>query len=213
MPLPQHITAVHRFIAENGHEPSFRDFDATPYLPSTRQIQRRFGGLKAFRKELGLAVTDYTKGATRSEIARNAQRRAAEYEATLFHKLYAKYHDEQGFTKTVIRAYAYQQYSEEEGYTGETRCDAAIVDRVNKNVILIDFFYASTIHSFGGCLRIKRKKFENHPVRLMEPYTYENIVVSVNPALSQEALDNCKVNRGGLTVFSYDTFHTHFLLH
>ena len=45
---------INRFINEERREPTARDFDLSPYLPSARQIQRAYGGLPAFRKLINL---------------------------------------------------------------------------------------------------------------------------------------------------------------
>ncbi len=61
--------AVERYIAEHGSMPTSQDFDECVYLPSARQIQRRFGGLVALRKLLGYGDMDYTKGELRKRIS------------------------------------------------------------------------------------------------------------------------------------------------
>ena len=60
---------INRFINEERREPTARDFDLSPYLPSARQIQRAYGGVPAFRKLINLENTDYTRGALRKSIA------------------------------------------------------------------------------------------------------------------------------------------------
>lgn len=45
--------AFERYIAEYGRLPTAPEVDLTDYLPSSRQIQRSFGGLKKLRQALG----------------------------------------------------------------------------------------------------------------------------------------------------------------
>jgi len=61
--------SLERFNCENGHYPTVTEIDQTSYLPSSRQIQRRFGGLKCFRKTSGYSITDFSSGKERSKIA------------------------------------------------------------------------------------------------------------------------------------------------
>ena len=42
-----------RFVQENGRLPSAVEIDAIDYLPSSRLIQRKFGGLERLRGALG----------------------------------------------------------------------------------------------------------------------------------------------------------------
>jgi hypothetical protein len=58
-----------RFYQENGRYPTALEVDAYPHLPSARLFQRRLGGLRAFRKQLGHEITDYGRGQNRSGIA------------------------------------------------------------------------------------------------------------------------------------------------
>lgn len=60
---------LERFNKEHGHYPSVTEIDKTPYLPSARQIQRMFGGVKNFRKTSGFLISDFSSGKERSEIA------------------------------------------------------------------------------------------------------------------------------------------------
>ena len=58
-----------KFAVEYGHPPTSLEIDKYPHLPSSRQLQRRFGGLPNIRGKLGLNITDYTKGEIRSQVA------------------------------------------------------------------------------------------------------------------------------------------------
>lgn len=58
-----------KFYQKKGRYPTVTEIDQTRYLPSSRQIQRKFGGLKNFRKSSGYAINDFGSGKARSEIA------------------------------------------------------------------------------------------------------------------------------------------------
>ena len=63
--------------------PTAPEVDRTNYLPSARQIQRHFGGLKALRELLGYDDTDFGSGTSRSNIAIRGNLRAKEAEREL----------------------------------------------------------------------------------------------------------------------------------
>jgi hypothetical protein len=202
--------AVQLFIKTNGREPHYKDFTTQNNLPSIRQIQRRFGGLPELRKDLGLTILDHTKGTIRSQMAKKIQENCSKYEAELINKLFKKHHDPIDFNKTVTRHYAYQQYLPDKGHYVNIASDVGLTDRVAKHVILIDFFFPTDMHSFGGCVRSKRKKLRDHPVSLFN-CTHEVLFVCVNPDISQDTIDTTGINTDGITVLSLDTFKQRFL--
>ncbi len=65
-----------KFYDENGKYPTATEIDADNFLPSSRQIQKAFGGLKNLRSVLGLPVNDYGAGESRSKIAHHINKRA-----------------------------------------------------------------------------------------------------------------------------------------
>jgi len=58
-----------KFYAENGHYPSTIELNDCLYLPSARQIQRRFGGLPELKSKLGIKDTHLGKGEFRKNIS------------------------------------------------------------------------------------------------------------------------------------------------
>lgn len=69
------------FFKEFGRYPTALEIDKFRLLPSARQIQRRFNGLKSLRKSFKLPISDYGSGEARRKIARvvNARGREKEY--------------------------------------------------------------------------------------------------------------------------------------
>lgn len=57
-----------KFKNEFGRYPAAIEMDDCSYLPSARQIQRRFGGLPSLKKDLGIEDIHYGRGKFRSEI-------------------------------------------------------------------------------------------------------------------------------------------------
>ena len=57
-----------RFLKENAHYPSTDEVDSCPYLCSSKQIQRKFGGINKLRELLDIADSDYSSGTNRKLI-------------------------------------------------------------------------------------------------------------------------------------------------
>lgn len=65
-------TGFDRFFKENGRLPTAPEIDECDYLPSSRSIQRSFGGLRKLREDLGYEDTDFGVGKFRSALATKA---------------------------------------------------------------------------------------------------------------------------------------------
>ena len=72
-----------RFWSENNRLPTAPEIDQLDYLPSSRQIQRKFGGLEKLRTVLGYEDTHFGKGAYRSEIANRVNTKGRDTEISL----------------------------------------------------------------------------------------------------------------------------------
>ncbi len=59
-----------RFIAEHGRLPTALEVDRATDLPSSRQLQRSFGGLPKIRESLGYEDRHFGKGTFRASISR-----------------------------------------------------------------------------------------------------------------------------------------------
>ncbi|MDP3935272.1 MAG: hypothetical protein Q8Q46_03600 [Candidatus Giovannonibacteria bacterium] len=69
-----------KFYQEHGRYPTALEIDAYVGLPSSRQMQRRFGGLPKLRQELNLDTLDFTKGSVRSQTAQYIGKRGLDFE-------------------------------------------------------------------------------------------------------------------------------------
>lgn len=72
-----------RFFKDYGRFPTSFEIDDYPLLPSSRTIERRFGGLEQLRTDLGLEVTNFTKGETRSKKSGELSLRGFEAESKI----------------------------------------------------------------------------------------------------------------------------------
>lgn len=80
-------SAFDEYVKLNGRLPTAPEIDHSSTLPSSRQIQRKFGGLRALRAELGYEITDFGSGDFRSQIAKTHGRRGSDAERLLEQKL------------------------------------------------------------------------------------------------------------------------------
>lgn len=80
-----------KFLKENGRLPIAPEIDRLSYLPSSRQIQRRFGGLKELRKTLGYPDFDFGSGESRKKIAKRTYKQGFDAEKLVEQFLVSKF--------------------------------------------------------------------------------------------------------------------------
>jgi hypothetical protein len=140
-----------RFKNQNGRLPMSPEIDQLDYLPSSRQIQRKFGGLEKLRALLGYKNTHFGKGNFRSEIATRTNIRGRDAELALEKTLRAMFgevfvHTERIFddSKNRVDFYVYSP----DGNFG------------------IDIFYTETMKDLQTNINIKIDKYHNFPHQL-----------------------------------------------
>ncbi|MFA6295701.1 MAG: hypothetical protein WC666_04815 [Candidatus Paceibacterota bacterium] len=153
--------AFDRYISENGRLPTAPEVDRTEYLPSARQIQRRFGGLKALRELLGYEDTDFGSGSNRSSIATRGNLKAKEAERELEIML------SQIFGEPFVHA---------EKYYGPGRNRADFIVYTKDQIFGIDVFTTETIHDLQKNVALKIDKYLDFPKNV----TLYFVVVSKN---------------------------------
>jgi hypothetical protein len=146
--LEQHKAQVAQFIKENNYEPTAIDFDNTDYLPTSRTIQRRYGGLPNFRKLIGLKTTDFTKGKARTKKAKTAMDKCLLEETKLFQELLIKYGSNNVSSPAKL-------------FLNNLKTVDFKIEKDGK-IYLIDVFYPNTKESFESCVNIKNKKYHTN---------------------------------------------------
>ena len=137
---------LEKFYIEHKRYPTALEIDNYSYLPSSRQIQRRFGGLVELRQKLGLqGPVDFTKGEYSSTRARTINKRGNEYEKQVYDYLVKQFGLE-----FVHREYLFTD-------DGRSRTDFFIYDASGN--FSVDVFYPKDIHSLVGCLNSKASKY------------------------------------------------------
>lgn len=194
---------------ELGYEPTSRDLDRCLYTPSSKLLQRYFDdGVVGFRKFIGLENSDLTKGSGRSRQMTEVFHSSKKYEMDLFMEIYEKLNNDE---VSVIREYCYQQWQDEKKlvYHHGNFSDVAII--TGDHVQLFDFTCPANIENLAGCVRIKINKLAKQPIAFRPEVTYEIYFVCVNPSITQEQIDNMKISKNTITVYSLDSFRAKFL--
>mgnify|MGYP001615366934 FL=1 len=155
-----------RFKNEHGRLPRAPEIDRLEYLPSSRNIQKRFGGLARLRSQLGYSDVHFGRGVFRSEIATRVNDRGRNAELVLEKALRKKFgevfvHTEKFFesSKNRVDFYVYSP----DGNFG------------------IDVFYTDTMRYLQSNINIKMGKYRNFPVELF--------LVVANESLKQDDID------------------------
>jgi hypothetical protein len=144
------LLGLNRFFKLYNRYPTAGEIDAFEHLPTSRTIQRQFGGLVALRKELiPTSYANYTKGVYRSSIARDRYRMAERYEEE-FYNFLCKHFDPIAIHEHKIMR------------PGNITSDYFIYFGPNKGVVL-DLFYAQDLHSVSGVLSVKLRRYNGLP--------------------------------------------------
>lgn len=155
-----------------GRYPSALEIDKFDLLPSSRQIQRKFGGLVKLREPLGLLDLDYTKGEIRSDSARKTWERGVDSEKLIYELLLSKFGE--------MFVHAQKPFPNYKG-----RFDYFVYTKGYK--FGVDVFFADESHSFAGCVNTKQRVYKN--------ISSDVILLSVNDFFNQEAIDKFVKNK------------------
>lgn len=153
--------------------PTSHEIDEFEFLPSSRSIQRRFGGLVELRKSLELKDTsdDFRTGEYSSQRAKKINERA--------HKLEKQVYD------YLVDNFGVEFVHREHFFTDDrrTRTDFFIYSK-NSN-FSVDVFYPSDKHNFIGCLNSKMHTYGSKTM-----LQYPVIFLQMNDDIKQEEIEN-----------------------
>lgn len=161
-----------RFLKEHGRLPTGHEIDTLSYLPSSRWIQLRFGGLEQVRSRLGYTLTHFGKGEARSVIAARVNARGRNEEISIEKILRKQFgevfvHTEKMFDRSKNRV-DFFVYSPDGNFG-------------------IDVFYPDTIYTLQSSLNIKQQKYKTFPHQLFLAVT--------NIKFTQLDLDACAATK------------------
>lgn len=147
----QIIAGVRSFTEKEGRFPKAHEFDSFEHLPSSRSIQRVYGGLRKLKADLG--ITDvYDSGEYRSNLCVAINKRGREDEDRVGRLL------DQRFEEVFVHR---------ERLVGEKlkqRLDYVVYYRGGK--FGVDVFYADSLPNLATILGIKGKKYADFRQRL-----------------------------------------------
>lgn len=186
-------SGLEHFYKEHSRYPTTPEINAYQYLPSSKTIERRFGGVLGLRKDLGVAGQhDFRTGKHSSLRAKLINKRANETERSVYELLVDQFGKE-----FVHREYFFTDDK-------RTRADFFVYDR--ESGFCVDVFYPSNKHNLIGCLNSKIKKYRSLHMR-----QYPIIYLQMNSNLTQIELNMVIKNKknklpGGQELMSLDSF-------
>ena len=149
-----------------GHKIVWVEIDTFPYLPSSRQLQRKFNGVPAIRQRLELPILDFTRGDARSKKASLIGKRGLDSEKKVRDLLIRHFGE--------IFVHEQKPFND---YSG--RLDFFIYGK-DKN-FGVDVFFASDRHNLIGCVNNKQRLYQN--------INFHLIFLQTNPLLTQVEID------------------------
>jgi len=158
------------FQKEYGRFPTALEVDSFPHLPTSRTIQRSWGGLEKLRKQLNLQITNYTKGQYRSNKSHDIGQRGWNTENKIEEILQFRFGEP--FVHTQKRF-------------GHVRADFYVYCP-NGN-FAIDVFCYEAKHSFLAEINFKQKTYNNFPCKI--------IFLAINSNFNQTQINNWIKNK------------------
>ncbi|MEK9172000.1 MAG: hypothetical protein AAB782_02085 [Patescibacteria group bacterium] len=155
-----------RFRNEYGRLPMAPEIDKLEYLPSSRWIQKKLGGLEKLRSQLGYQDIHFGKGVFRSKIATRVNNRGRNVELALEKILREKFGEVFVHTERIFD-------------TSKNRVDFYVYSPDGN--FGIDIFYTETMRYLQSNINIKINKYHNFPLQLF--------LVVANKNFRQEDLD------------------------
>lgn len=160
------------FYKEQNRYPTSQELDNFEFLPSSRSIQRRFGGLVSLRKELKLTgSSDYTKGEHSSKRAQKINERAHRVEHEVHEYLSLRFGVE----------FVHREFF----FTDDRRTRTDFFIYCGNGNFLVDVFYPDNRHNLIGCLNSKMRIYGREDI-----LQYPVIFLQMNKDITQEELDD-----------------------
>ena len=144
-------SGLEKFYAENGRLPTALEFDALDYLPSARQIQRRYHGLEKLRERLGYKDVHFGKGIYRTRIAIAGNKSG--YESERIVEIFLKKKFKEPFV-----------HVEKQFGNGKTRLDFYVYNPTRN--FGVDVVSSNHFHNFVDNINHKVKRYTN----FLEPF-------------------------------------------
>jgi len=168
---------LEHFYEQYKHYPTAPEIDKYTYLPSTRTIERSFGGIIRLRESLGLdGQYDLRTGIHSSERAHKINKRSH----IIKHEVY------EFLIKIFGKEFVHREYFFLDDK--RTRADFFVYDQ-NKG-FCVDVFYPSDKRNLVGCLNSKLSKYN-----CIYMQQYPVIFLQMNKDIDQGIIDNIVKNK------------------
>lgn len=133
------------FFNEYGHYPTAHEIDRYQKLPSSRQIQRAFGGLLNLRTKLNLDIKDFTRGEYSSQRAYRINKRAYGVEKNVYNYL--------------IETFGVEYVHREFFFSDDRRNRTDFYIYHKDGNFSVDVFFPNTLKVVNGCINSKLKTY------------------------------------------------------
>lgn len=155
------------FYKKEGRYPTATEFDAFKFLPSSRTIQRSFGGLVNLRRELKLkGQIDFTKGAHSSQRAKYINVRAHTLEKIVYDYL--------------VKIFGKEFVHREHFFSDDKRTRTDFFIYCQDGNFSVDVFHPANRYNLIGCLNSKLRTY-GKDIMLQYPV----IFLQMNEAISR----------------------------
>jgi len=170
-------SGLEKFYKENNRYPTATEVNEFPSLPSSRQIERRFGGLVKLRKTLKLSGPwDFTKGAYSSLRAKTINTRAHEKEKIIYGYL----------TKRFGVPFVHREYF----FTDDRRARTDFFVHCQNGNFSVDVFCPKDKHNLINCINSKMKTYGDKLT-----LQYPVIFLMVNENISEGEIADLVANK------------------
>lgn len=176
------VEGFKRFNKKYGKYPSSKDIDSCEYLPSTRFIQRRLGGLVNLRKILGINQIDQRNQNFKKNFNKDL---ATKFKKEFYNYLKNKYGEIYVHNNSIFLD------------DNQITIDFKIFDKEDeeKNAAIITI-YTQNIDYLNTVINIKRKKFDLFKDEFVNDLSkLKTYFVSLNPDIKQEEINNKMNNK------------------
>ena len=160
-----------QFYKIHKRHPTSREIDNFEFLPTSRSIQRRFGGLVETRKALNLkSSSDFRTGTYSSQRAKKINERAHRLEKYVYDYL--------------IDAFGVEFVHREFFFTDDRRTRTDFFIYCKNGNFSVDVFYPSDKHNFIGCINSKMSTYGSKTM-----LQYPVIFLQMNDELNQGEIE------------------------
>lgn len=152
-----------KFYTEHARLPTALEIDRLDYLPTSRTIQRSFGGLEQLRAKMGYQISHFGKGVSRSIVAKEANKRGYEAELEVYKLLKSQFGE------------MFVHIEKPSGNSSKQRLDFYVYSPSYN--FGVDVFFPKDSHSLSGSVALKQISYKNFNEKLFFVMANNNILL------------------------------------